>query len=91
MRTAIRSSKTSAQINNSSKCPLFVLIDPTGLQIKKTTTEEIIGLKNPKDIMFNYILEGVRRTGGIAKKAYYGGVLNRKEIKTLETLTEFIG
>ena len=81
----------TAQISNSSKCPLFVLIDPYGLQIKKTTTEEIIGLKNTKDIMFNYILEGVRRTSGIAKKAYYGGVLNRKEIKTLETLIEFIG
>jgi three-Cys-motif partner protein len=79
------------QVKNSSKHPLFVLIDPWGLQIKKSTIEEVINLKNPKDIIFNYILEGVRRTSGIAKKAYYGETLNTKEIKTLETLNEFIG
>jgi three-Cys-motif partner protein len=78
-------------INNTSKHPLFVLIDPTGLQIRKATVEEIVKLRNPKDIMFNYILEGVRRTSGIAKKAYQGGKLNIKEIKTLETLKTFIG
>jgi len=41
--------------------------------------------------MFNHILEGVRRTGGIAKKTHYGGKLNIKEIKTLDILLEFIG
>jgi len=81
----------TSQLKNSPKHPLFVLIDPSGLQIKKSTMEAITTLKNPKDIMFNYILEGVRRTSGIAKKAYYGEMLNTKEIKTLETLNEFIG
>lgn len=81
----------TSQLKNTPKHPLFILIDPSGLQIKKSTMEEIIKLKTPKDIMFNYILEGVRRTSGIAKKAYYGGRLNIKEIKTLETLAEFIG
>lgn len=81
----------TSQVKNTPKHPLFVLIDPWGLQIKKSTMEEIIKLKNPKDIMFNYILEGVRRTSGIAKKAYHGERLNIKEIKTLETLKEFIG
>lgn len=78
-------------INNTSKHPLFVLIDPTGLQIRKATVEKIVKLNNPKDIMFNYILEGVRRTIGIAKKANRGRKLNIKEIKTLETLKTFIG
>jgi len=79
------------QVNNSSRCPLFVLIDPWGIKIKKTTVARIIGLRNPKDIMFNYMLEGVRRTSGIAKKAYFGEELTSKEIRTVETLTEFIG
>ena len=80
-----------SSIKNSNKHPLFSLIDPSGLQIKKTTMEKIVELKNPKDILFNYILEGVRRTSGIAKKGYYGGELNLKELKTLETLQDFIG
>ena len=79
------------KIENTNKHPLFILIDPTGLQIKKTTMEEIVRLSNRKDIILNYILEGVRRTGGIAKKAYLGGELDIKQIKTLETLKEFIG
>ena len=79
------------KINNTNKHPIFILIEPWGIQIKKPTIEEIAKLKNPKDIMFNYILEGVRRTGGIAKKKHYGGKLNIKEIKTLDTLLEFIG
>lgn len=80
-----------SQIINDSKHPLFVLIDPTGLQAKNDTIKEIVELKNPKDVMFNYILEGIRRTGGVAKKAQRGEELNIKEIKTIVTLQEFIG
>ncbi len=79
------------EINNTNKHPLFVLIDPTGLQIKKTTVQRIVNLRNPKDIIFNYILEGVTRTSGVAKKAHRGEKLSIKEIKTIETLKEFIG
>jgi len=78
-------------INNNNKHPLFILVDPTGLQIKKITMQEIIKLKNPKDILFNYILEGVTRTSGVAKKKYRGEALNVKELKTVKTLEEFIG
>lgn len=67
------------------------MINPTGLQVKKNTIEKIVGLQNRKDIMFNYILEGVRRTGGVAKKANRGEGLSVREIKTVETLQEFIG
>lgn len=79
------------QVQNDKKHPLFILIDPTGLQIKKNTMDEIVTLKNPKDIMFNYILEGVRRIAGVAKKAQRGEKLSIKEIRTVETLQEFIG
>jgi len=80
-----------SKLNNSNKHPLFILIDPTGLQIKKTTMQRIVDLQNPKDIIFNYILEGVRRTSGVAKKAHRGQGLSIKEIKTIKTLQEFIG
>jgi len=80
-----------SQVPNNEKHPLFILIDPTGLQFKKNTMEEIVSLQNPKDIMFNYILEGVRRTAGVAKKARRGEELSIREIKTVETLQKFIG
>ncbi|GAI48109.1 unnamed protein product, partial [marine sediment metagenome] len=73
------------------KHPLFVLIDPTGLQVKKRTIEKIVDLQNRKDIMFNYILEAVRRTSGVARKARRREGLTIKEIKTIETLQNFIG
>ena len=76
-------------VNN--KHPLFVLIDPTGLQAEKSTIKKIIDLQNRKDIMFNYILEGVRRTSGVARKAHRRDGLSIREIKTIETLQKFIG
>jgi len=83
--------KIILEINDTNKNPLFVFIDPTGLQIKKTTMQKIVELENPKDIIFNYILEGVRRTSGIAKKQHHGAELNIKEVKVVNTLKEFIG
>jgi len=80
-----------SKVINDSKHPLFVFIDPTGLQIKKDTIRKIVELKNRKDILFNYILEGVRRTSGVARKAYRQEELTIREIKTVGTLQEFIG
>lgn len=79
------------QIENSSKHPLFVFIDPYGIQIRRATMEQIVKLRNPKDIMFNYILEAVRRTSGVARKARYGAELTFREIKTVGTLMDFLG
>jgi len=78
-------------LNNYVKNPLFVFVDPTGLQIKKITIQKIINLENRKDILFNYILEGVTRTSGVARKGHRGENLNMKQIKTIKTLEEFIG
>jgi len=83
--------KIITEINNTNKQPLFVLIDPTGLQIKKITIQKIVNLKNPKDIILNFILEALVRTSGVAKKAQKGNKISMKEIKTIETLKEFIG
>lgn len=79
------------KVKSTPKNPLFILIDPSGLQIKKQTLEKIVELKNPKDIILNYMVEGVRRTGGVIKKAYQGKNLNVKELKTMTTLKEFFG
>lgn len=79
------------KIKNSPKHPLFVFIDPTGLQIKKETRAKIVALNNPKDILLNYSREGVSRIAGLAKKASRGEKLIEKEIKTVKTLREFIG
>ena len=79
------------KMQDSDKHPTFILIDPWGLQIKKTTLERIAKLKNPKDIMLNYILEGVRRVGGVVKKSHGSGELNIKEIKTINSFKEFLG
>jgi len=80
-----------SKINNSYKTPLFILIDPYGLQIKKQTIIKIATLENSKDILLNYILEGVRRVGGVYKKWQRGTVLNKKELKTVKTFKEFMG
>lgn len=79
------------QMRNSGKHPLFVLIDPWGIKIKKSTVEKIVGLRNPKDIMFNYMLEGVRRTSGIVIKTYFEEELSNKKTETVKTFMEFIG
>lgn len=55
-------------IQSTTKRPIFLFIDPSGIQIKKTTIQKIVGLKNPKDIIFNYILEGVRKSEWCGKK-----------------------
>lgn len=83
--------KIVSSINNINKYPLFVLIDPTSLQIKKATMEKIVKLNNYKDILFNYILEGVRRTSGVLKKGQRGELLTFQELKTIDTLKSFIG
>jgi len=80
-----------SKIENSNRNPLFVLIDPTGIKISKNTIEKILNLNNRKDILFNYILEGVRRTMGVFKKAQDGEELNVREVGTIETLSDFFG
>lgn len=80
-----------SQIVPTKANPLFVLVDPTGLQVKRSTMEKIVRLINPKDILFNYILEGVRRTSGVASKLARQEAVSLREIKTVSTLMEFLG
>ncbi|MBD3183373.1 three-Cys-motif partner protein TcmP [Candidatus Poribacteria bacterium] len=79
------------QITNSSKNPIFTFIDPYGIKIRRNTVEKLVRLRNPKDIILNYMLEGIRRTTGIAKKVYGGFDVSSQEKKSVDTLLEFIG
>ena len=83
--------KIISQIKNTSRHPLLTLIDPWGIKINNATVERIAGLENPKDIIFNYILEGVRRAGGVVAKAYSKAELSLSEEGTVKTFTEFRG
>ena len=78
-------------LEDLKKNPLFLLIDPSGLQIKKHTISSFIELSNRKDIMINYMQEGVQRVAGLLKKKERGNLLNEKEIKSVNTLREFLG
>ena len=71
--------------------PLFIFIDPYGLQIKVDTLRTLLGLPNRKDIMFNFILEGVQRVRGFAERVKNKENVAIKELKTLKTLEEFMG
>ncbi len=75
------------QIVNNSRNPLFLCIDPWGINIKKETIKSYLNLFNPVDIFFNYSKEGERRTRGVAIKA----LKSQKEIKTTNSLEEFLG
>lgn len=78
-------------ITNDSRNPLLAIIDPYGIKIKAATTKKIVSLKNPKEIFFNYILEGVRRVAGVEKKSHLKDSLTEKEISTIETFYDFMG
>jgi three-Cys-motif partner protein len=75
------------KIANTSKNPLFLCIDPYGINIHKGTIKKYLKLDNPIDIFFNYSKEGVTRTQGLVQKPSLGS----KEIKTVNSLKEFIG
>jgi three-Cys-motif partner protein len=80
-----------SKIKQNKRNPVFVLLDPWGLHIKKSTIEKLSKLPNAKDIMLNYILEGVQRVRGLAEKGNNGSDLNSKEIKSIQTLKDFLG
>ena len=75
------------QLKNSSKNPVFLFIDPYGINIKKETIKTYLNLSNPIDIFFNYSKEGETRTRGVAIK----NSSVAKAVKTTNTLEEFLG
>jgi len=75
------------QIMNSSRNPIFLFIDPSGIGIKKETIKSYLNLSNPIDILFNFSEEGKRRTQGVALKP----IKSQKEEKITHSLDVFLG
>lgn len=68
--------------------PTLFFVDPCGIKgLKRESVAKIVRKKGGRDIMLNYIQEGVERISGLTKRA----VLGSKEIKTLQNLNDFIG
>jgi three-Cys-motif partner protein len=74
-------------IENNRKKPIFLFIDPFGINIARETVDDLLNLQNPIDGIVNYSEEGVRRTKGIAER----GIQSPGDIKTVKTLTQFLG
>lgn len=74
--------------------PALFFIDPFGIKsIKKDSMQFITDKPGGKDILFNYINEGVVRIAGVAKKCMIKKAddITMKELKTITNLTDFIG
>jgi len=74
--------------------PVLFFIDPHGIKsLKKESVLSIVNKPGAKDILLNYINEGVVRIAGLAKKCMCKKVedMTLKEIKTITNLTDFIG
>lgn len=83
----IKTKDLIGQIINSSKNPIFLFIDPYGINIKKETIKSYLNLFNPIDMFFNYSKEGETRTRGVVIK----NSSTAKAVKTTKTLEEFLG
>lgn len=75
------------QIINGSKNPIFLSVDPWGINIQKKTIKDYLNLNNPIDIFFNYSEEGRRRTQGVVIK----NSSEPRVVKTTNTFEEFLG
>lgn len=74
--------------------PALFFIDPYGIKtLKRESVEKIVAKKGGRDILLNYIQEGVERIGGLAKKclAKKSEDITIKEIKTIKNLSDFMG
>ncbi|MDP3043048.1 MAG: three-Cys-motif partner protein TcmP [bacterium] len=74
--------------------PVLFFIDPHGIKsLKKKSVLSIVNKPGAKDILLNYINEGVVRIAGLAKKCMDKKAkdITLKEIKTITNLTDFVG
>ncbi len=82
-----KSKEIIKRIINDTKNPLFLLIDPYGINIHKSTIRKYLELNNPIDVFLNYSKEGVTRTRGLVKKLSS----SLKGVKTVNSLKDFFG
>ena len=74
--------------------PTLFFIDPYGIKpVKKESIFSIVNKNGAKDILFNYMNEGVIRIAGLTRKCMEKKAkdITSKEIKTITNLTDFLG
>lgn len=82
------------EIKKIGNKPVLIFIDPFGIKgVKKESILSIVNKPGAKDILFNYINEGIIRVGGLAKKCAQKKAedVTVKELKTIEHFKSFIG
>jgi len=78
-------------IKKTQKRPVFFFVDPWGLQTDKETIKKIVNLPNKKDIIMNYMLEGIKRVVGVYEKVVFAHSEDLKELNTAKRLQKFLG
>ncbi len=64
---AVSEFASSAEVTSST--PAFVFVDPFGLAIRKAAIDALVSLPWAIDVLFNYMLDGIRRVFGAASGA----------------------
>lgn len=78
-----------ASLPVGTNTPVFLLVDPYGFAIRRETLDRLVALPGRKDLLFNYMVSGVKRAQGIAAKPREA--LSRREEATLATYSDFLG
>lgn len=74
---------------SGTKSPMFLLVDPYGFAIKRETMDRLMDIGAAKDVLFNYMVSGVKRAQGIASKDE--DELSQRERTTMQTYVNFLG
>jgi len=73
------------KMNSSKPLPVFLFIDPYGINIKNELITQFLKTKHKIDILFNFMTMGVQRVKGAIEKPNY------QLSKIKNTLEEFLG
>jgi len=72
-------------LSPTSQTPAFIFVDPFGAEINRTTVESLIDLPWKLDVLFNYMVESLRRTYGVAVGS------SSRASSAMDTLKDFFG
>jgi three-Cys-motif partner protein len=75
----------ASSVKVTSRTPAFVFVDPFGLAIRRAAIDALVSLPWAIDVLFNYMLDGIRRVFGAASGASNWAMPNAT------TLREYFG
>ena len=75
----------ASSVKVTSRTPAFVFVDPFGLAIRRAAIDALVSLPWAIDVLFNYMLDGIRRVFGAASGASNWAIPNAT------TLQEYFG